>query len=62
MEKRREEREKITPPQENEKKRGKKKKNWERKLQGNPQKTESIYFGLKFINLILAFSFFQNMK
>ena len=26
------------------------------------KKTEAIYFWLKFINLILAFSFFQDMK
>ena len=31
--------------------------------QGDPKKkTEPIYFWLKFLNLILAFSFFQDMK
>ena len=29
---------------------------------GWPKKTEPIYFWLKFINIILAFSFFQDMK
>ena len=34
-------------------------------IQGDPppkKKTEPIYFWLEFINIILAFSFFQDMK